>query len=593
MIFTLLLLLQVSFEHSSSLLIGGDYRSGVTDDSLLYVADGRGVSVFERKTFKRRGDMMLPGRTSLIARHESNIFVGGSRGLVKVNTDRLIHGMQTSPNEKNFEWLHTEPITALQIVGGALWFADASGRLECRDLGQGGDCFILPEPIQLSAPPVKIIGDGTRLYLASDTAGLSVLDLDAEEPKANKLSIEGDPVVMDVLVGEENIYLACAEQGLWVTKPKRSSLKVVDRIEARGEIMSLELFDERIAAAAGTGDFILFSIQNPDEAREIQREQWPGMGLDLAKANEDCFIFTGNGIGHMDLSTKPLAGHGLFFRRAGLSYDILARGEVAVLAAGEAGVRTVSLQDSLAFLGELSQMPDCRRVYLFGSQVYALITTNQIQVVEIKIPEKPARGTFLQFESSTSGLDSEGEMLLAAEHERGVGVWWRCPCGPFKEQGRWGFGGQALDVKIRDKLAFVSTDQPALYVIDWSDSTDPDEVTSLALERDYERLYTHDDLLFGLDSSGALVIINVSRPTRPKELAVLELEGPLTALARHNDLLFIAAQDEGVHVVDISEPASPQRLSTLDVGPALGVAVADDLLLISALYSIEAYKIQP
>lgn len=588
----ILLLLQVSFEHNSSLLIGGDYQSGVTDDSLLYVADGRGVSVFERKTFKRRGNIMLPGRTSLIVRHESNIFVGGSRGLVKVNTDRLVQGMQAS-HEGDLEWLHTEPITALQIVGEMLWFADASGQLECRDLGQGGDCFILPEPIQLPAPPVGIIGDETKLYLASDTAGLFVLDLEAKALKAKKLSIEDDPAVMDVLVGEENVYLACAEQGLWVTKPKRSSLKVIDRIEARGEIMSLELFDERIAAAAGTGDFLLFSIQNPDEAHQIQREQWPGMGLNLAKANQDCFIFTGNGIGHMNLSTKPLAGHGLFFRRAGLSYDILTRGGVAVLAAGEAGVRTVSLQDSVAFLGEFSQMPDCRRVYLFGSQVYALITTNKIEVVEIKIPEKPQRVAFIQFKSSTSGLDSEGEMLLAAEHERGVGVWWRCPCGPFKEQGRWSFGGQALDVKIRDKLAFVSADPPALYVIDWSDSTNPEEVTSLALERDCERLYMYDDLLFGIDSSGALAIINVARPTRPRELAFLELEGSPTALARYNDLLFVAAQDEGVHVVDISKPASPQRLSTLDVGPALGVAVADDLLLISTLYSIEAYKIQP
>jgi hypothetical protein len=593
MILTLFLLLQVSFEHSSSLLIGGDFLSGVADDSLLYVTDGRGVSVFDRKTLKRRGDIMLPGRTNLIARHESSIFVGGSRGLVKVNVDRLIYGKQASPDEEDLEWLHTDPITALEIVGEMLWFADASGRLECRDLGQEGDSFILPEPIQLPAAPVKIVGDEPRLYLASDTGGLFMLDLEAREPNAKKLSIEGDPAVTDVLVGEENIYLACAEQGLWVTKPKRSSLGVISRIEAAGEIMSLEIYDERIAAAAGTGDFLLFSIKNPDEVRQIQREQWPGMGLDLAKATEDCFILTGNGIGHMDLSTKPLAGHGLFYRRAGLGYDILTRGRVAVLAAGEAGVRTIGLEDSLTFLGGFSQMPDCRRVYLFGSQVYALTTANKMQLVEIKNPEKPERGTFLQFESATAGVDSEGEMLLAAERELGVGVWWRCPCGPFKGQGRWSFGGQALDVKIRDKLAFVSTDPPALYVIDWSDSTNPEVVTSLALERDCERLYAEDNLLFGLDSSGALRIINVARPTRPKELAVLELEGAPTDLELQGSLLFIAAQDAGVHVVDVSEPASPQRLSTLDVGPAMGVAVADDLLLISTLYSVEAYKIQP
>jgi hypothetical protein len=214
-------------------------------------------------------------------------------------------------------------------------------------------------------------------------------------------------------------------------------------------------------------------------------------------------------------------------------------------------------------------------------------------VVEIKDPKRPEKRTFQQFESVTSGVDSEGEMLLAAEHERGVGIWWRCPCGPFKEQGRWQFGGQALDVRIKDKLAFVSANPPALYVIDWSDSTNPEQVASLALERDCERLYADEDLLFGLDSSGALTVVNVARPTRPKELAVLELEGSPAALARYEDYMFIAAQDAGVHVVDISKPQSPELVSTLDVGPAMGVAVSGDLLLVSTLYSIEAYRIQP
>ncbi|GAI53270.1 unnamed protein product, partial [marine sediment metagenome] len=178
------------------------------------------------------------------------------------------------------------------------------------------------------------------------------------------------------------------------------------------------------------------------------------------------------------ITTPPLAGHGLFYRGAGSGYEILSKGGVAVLAAGDAGIRTVGLGDSLSFLGEYSQMSGCRRVYLFGSQVYVLTTSNMMYVVEIKDPKRPQKRTFLQFESAASGVDSEGEMLLAAEHERGVGIWWRCPCGPFKEQGRYSFGGQALDVKIRDKLAFVSANPPAMYVIDWSDSTNPEQVAS-------------------------------------------------------------------------------------------------------------------
>ncbi|MBA7606903.1 hypothetical protein ES703_14054 [subsurface metagenome] len=585
MILALILLLQAGFEHTSSLLLGGYFQAGVADEDLLYVADGRGVSIFDRRTLNRHAELMLSGRTNLIARYESSIFVGGSRGLA------VIDAAGFSQAEPQVEWLHTEPITALELFGRKLWFADANGQLYGMDIG-GGESSP-STPIQLPMPPVRIVGNGARLYLAADTGGLFVLDLEAKTLQAKKVAIEGDPAVMDILIADQTVYLACAEQGLWVSEPRRNSLKVVTRIEAAGEVMSLELFDDRIAAAAGTGDFLLFSIADPDEPVEIQRERFPGMGLDLVKADEDCFLLTGAGIGHMDLSTKPLAGHGLFYRGAGSGYEILSKGGVAVLAAGDAGIRTVGLGDSLSFLGEYSQMSGCRRVYLFGSQVYVLTTSNMMYVVEIKDPKRPQKRTFLQFESAASGVDSEGEMLLAAEHERGVGIWWRCPCGPFKEQGRYSFGGQALDVRIKDKLAFVSADPPALYVIDWSDSTNPEQVASLALERDCERLYADEDLLFGLDSSGALTVVNVARPTRPKKLAVLELEGSPTALARYEDYMFIAAQDAGVHVVDISKPQSPELVGTLDVGPAMGVAVSGDLLLVSTLYSIEAYRIQP
>lgn len=585
MVLALIFLLQAGFEHTSSLLLGGMFQSGAADEDLLYVADGRGVSAFEKKTLTRRGEIMLEGRTSLIVRHESSLFVTSSRGLAKIEVSSF------SQENPRVEWLYTEPITALEVCGRKLWFADDKARLYGMDVAGGASSP--STPIQLPLPPLRIVGNEARLYLAADTGGLFVLDLEAKALQVKRVAIEGDPAVMDILITPERVYLACAEEGLWVAEPRRNSLKVVKRVEATGEIMSLELFDNRIAAAAGTGDFLLFSIADPDEPVEIQTERFPGMGLNLAKGGEDCFLLTGVGIGHMDLSTKPLAGHGLFYRGSGYGYDILSRGGIGVLAAGDAGIKTVNLGDTLSFLGEYSQMTDCRRVYLFGSQVHAMAAANKMQVVEIKDPKRPQKRSFLQFESAASGVDGEGEMLLAAEHERGVGIWWRCPCGPFKEQGRWDFGGQALDVRIKDKLAFVSADPPALYVIDWSDSTNPEEVTSLALERDYERLYADEDLLFGLDSSGALTVVNVARPTRPKELAVLQLEGSPTALVRHEDHLFIAAQDAGVHVVDVSKPQSPELVSTLDVGPAMGVAVSGDLLLVSTLYSIEAYRIRP
>jgi hypothetical protein len=592
MVLVFLLLLESGFAPSSSLLLGGDYRAGAADDSLLYLADGRGVSAFEQKAFKRRGDILLAGKTNHAALYGSSIFVGGTRGLARFDAGILSQPGHVYQENTEVEWLHQEPVTALEVSGDRLWFADASGRVYGMNLGEGEDASPL-EFARLPVPAVRIVQAEALLYLAADTAGVFVLYLDAGESRARKLTIEDDPPVVDILLAGDKLYLACAEEGLWATQPKRNSLKVISRVDAAGEVMSLELFGDRIAAASGSKDFSLFSTDSPEGLALIQVERLPGTGLELIKAGTDCFVLTGTGIGRMDLSTAPLAGHGVFFRGNGSGHDILIRGEIAVLAAGKAGVQIIDLQDTLSLLGTYSDAADCWKVYLFGSQVYAMTKANIMQVSEIKNPARPEKRTFLKFSSVTSGVDTEGEMLLAAEHEHGVGVWWRCPCGPFKEHGRWSPGGEALDVKIREQLAFVSTDMAALHVIDWSDSANPEELTSLALNRDYERLYLDEDFLFGLDSSGALVLIDVSRPTRPREVAMLELPGAPAALARHQNRLFIAARDEGVHVVDISKPSSPELVGTIDVEPAMGVAISGDRLLVCTPYSVEEYKIQP
>jgi len=580
-----ILLFQVGFRHEASLLLGGEFCSGVADDSLLYVADGRGISVFTQKGFNRLGGARLSGRTSGITRWQDVFFVAGTRGLAALDAAACLEP------DPQVRWLHEEAICALAVSDGKLWFADETPRLYSLDLKKNPAA---PElAVELPVRPVRIIPHGEVVYLAADTMGLYVFDPTAKKPTVKKVSLRGSPPVMDVLFNDDLVYLACAERGLWVAEPGRGAFKVAAEVAADGELYRLALFDDRLVAAAGTANFLLFSLENPAEPIQIQQQSFPGTSVDLAARGKLCFLFTRIGLGRMDLTSRPLAGRGYTYRASSSGYDVLTRAGIAVIAAGKGGLRAVKLSDTLSFIGAFLDIYDARRVYLFGSEVYVLNATNRLEVLDLKDPMHPRRRGMVQFKAPVGGIDAFGGMLLAAEQEQGVGTWWRCPCGPFKEQGRLGLGGRAMDVVLDKKTAFVSTDLPRLHVIDWTDSTQIEEIAYIDLKRSYERLYLDAEHLFALDESGALGIFSVARPTRPKKLAVLELPGAPRALARDGGMLFVAADSGGVHVVDISKIGSPKLVETIDLDRALGVAVSEDKLLVSTRYALEVYRIQP
>lgn len=585
----LALLLSSGLELHASFVPGGDFREAVLVDSLLYAADGRGIRVFTQSRFKELGGCRLPGRTYLILRHENTLVVGGDRGIVKLAVDEAVdEAVSSAPH---IDRIHEGATAAMAISGDTLYFADQSGNLYVQDLSL--DKNPASPSFHFPVPPVRIIPHEAKLYLACDTGGLWVVDFSAKSPQPRNLSINGDPPVMDVLPKGNFYYLACAEEGLWVIQLKRGAAKVVAMVDAPGQLLRMSLFDDRLAAAAGTGDFLLFSLANPAEPTLIQDENIRGTVLSLAAGQDECFLLAGIGIGKMNMKGRPYAGMGSFYQKLGDSYDILARGDIAILAAGETGIVTLRVGDSLEYLGSHKTGTDCRRLYLFGSQVYVLSSSNMLNIVDVKDPSNPERRTFRDFESTVTGIDAVGEMVLSAEQERGLGAWWRCPCGPLKEQDRLNLAGRTLDVRILGRLAFVSTANPrALHVIDWKDSTQLEVVTSLGLEKDYEKLYLEGNLLFGLDKNGTLGIFNVSRPTRIKQVAELDLTGVPQALVSEGERLFVAAGEAGVHEIDISKPSLPLLVRTLDTGTARGVAFSKGLLLVVTPYAVEAFRVK-
>lgn len=581
----LLLPLLGNVEYETGLVVGGEFSSSVMDGEAIYMADGRGFTAFRLSDMLRLSDRLLPGRNHTIVRYDGTFYVAGSRGITALTLDPA--DKQVTDAATIFD----EAVSAMSLDGDTLWFADDSLRLYGIDLSSGAQ--IEPSPVMLAAPPARIVPSGATLYLASDTAGLYAVDFSQKKVECVKLSVDGDPAVLDVFPANNIIYLAAGDEGLWVVEPKRNSAKVVAKVEAKGEIRRLDAYKDRLAAAAGTADLLIFSIAEPRKPLLSQEMDMYGLATSLALKDSLLLVMTTQGFGKVDLSIGPPFLNGIFYKSVGDGYELLCVGDIAVAAVGQGGIRTINIGDTLAYLGAYKDIADARNLYLFGTQVYAVTATNLLKIVDIKDPSRPERRSFIQYESMLSGLDAEGEIVLTAEDTRGVGSYWRCPCGPFKELGRLGIEGHALDVKIipDTRLVLVSGSGNKIYTVSWKDSTKLETVSSADLSRTYDRLYLEGNLLVGLDKKGGLGLINASRPSKLKEEAALELDGTPSALAIKGDTLYVAAGKEGVYVLDISDRAKPRIISRIDVYGARGVGLTGQRLLVSTPYAVELYSI--
>ncbi|MBD3285205.1 hypothetical protein GF359_02310 [candidate division WOR-3 bacterium] len=568
-------------ELQSSFIIGGDFTDGVVHDSLLYLTDGRGIRVLTYKRFEEKGFSLLPGENHHVQIYKDTLFVGSNRGVRKLPVAKAVDPMP------DYEWLNKVTVSAMLVTNDTLLVADRQGTVYLHNLAQGG----VIDSFTLGFAPVRMLSAEGRLFLACDTGGLWMIDLQSGSPGAKKVKLENDPPVLDILEYKNLFYLACAEDGLRITRLKRNNMKDVASIETPGQLFRLIIFGDILTAAAGTADFLIFSLDDPQQPVLNQEENVKGTVHNLVSTEGICYLIAESGITRMNILPNSRVTTGLHYATRGVVGDIKTHGKIGVIPIGDEGVMTFSIDEELRYLGYRNFDAKCERMYIFGSHVYTLSSNYVVHITDIKDPSNPKPKGFHDFESLVTGLDVAGEMVLVAEQERGLGCWWRCPCGPLRERGRLNLSGRTWDVRIRKKLAFVSTSNPAsIHTVDWSDSTELESIAQLELDRDYEKICLYEDYLYALDNSGALGIFKVSRPTRIKQIGHLELPGSVQGLAVSSSNAYVAAGEGGVYQVDLRDPTKPELLGSFYLGNSIGVALADELILVATPYAIEAVR---
>ncbi|NPE08457.1 MAG: hypothetical protein GNW80_09285 [Asgard group archaeon] len=134
----------------------------------------------------------------------------------------------------------------------------------------------------------------------------------------------------------------------------------------------------------------------------------------------------------------------------------------------------------------------------------------------------------------------------------------------FTEIGSIDTNGETMNVFLQGDIAFVldTTDNNpgGLVIIDVSDPTNPVKLASLFDGGSAMELVVKDDLAFVADGPDGLEIINVSDLAHPEEIYQYPVNTYSSDVEIKDDLLFVANWDYGLEIFNVTNPESPVKL---------------------------------
>lgn len=142
----------------------------------------------------------------------------------------------------------------------------------------------------------------------------------------------------------------------------------------------------------------------------------------------------------------------------------------------------------------------------------------------------------------------------------------------------------ALDIKRRGWNLYIANGTDGLYVVDFSDSSLPEEVAHLDLPGNNAALDIISTNLFIADQEDTLRVVSIVDPSNPNQIATLYLSGidrPVNIFTAGN-YAYIACRGTGIEIVDVSSPSSPAKVGSYNTpGQAYDVYVAGTIAYVA------------
>lgn len=145
------------------------------------------------------------------------------------------------------------------------------------------------------------------------------------------------------------------------------------------------------------------------------------------------------------------------------------------------------------------------------------------------------------------------------------------------------FWDAAVDVEISGNYAYVSTLETDLYILDISDSADPEAICHYRTPGYVFDVKVAGNYAYLADGHEGLLILDISDPANPIEVGHRVVCDYATNIDINENYAYIAAGFDGLRIYDVSDVTDPVQVSRFDAGENVqAVYVAGNLAYVAS-----------
>ena len=417
---------------------------------------------------------------------------------------------------------------------------------------------------------------------------------------------------------------------LTITSCKTTDVKVVEETIPVTE--STEIISTAIETTAATDKTKDMQVEAPDETLKVIG-QIGGQTRAVASAGNIVLAGVGSRMTVIDVSDPgKLKELGSTKYLGGEIRDILIAGNVAYLAAGEAGLFAIDITDMMnpvvicqynsmgyaeglakkdryVFLADgpdgliiidandPSELKETGSVfsynYAFGVAVkdnfaYIAAAGAGVLIADISDPEKPSEKSTVYTPGYAYGIAVAGDTAYVADSWEGLqAIDIEDPSNPSAGVIYDTFGW-AMDVTLDGERLYVAAANGGMRIFDIS-SGKPEDIGYFALrDSHFQTVAVNGNTVYAADISLGMHIIDVSDPSKLRRIGLYSPMGYAQAVEVSNGYAYIAAQNYGVRVIDIADPSMPREAGIFKYGnPFTTIAISGDTAYAGISFGVE------
>jgi hypothetical protein len=391
--------------------------------------------------------------------------------------------------------------------------------------------------------------------------------------------------------------------------------------------------------AASQGGLMVMDVSNPSSPRFVTAVPYLGWTVHVKLAGDYAYVTSLYGVSIVDISDPlhPEFVSSMNYDGRSIGVDVV--GSFAYVADEYNGLRIydVSMPSFPMLVGSMTNPVPASAVQVVGNYAYVAATTNGLKIIDISNPANPflvggsvspqysypydvyvrSNYVFLSdiayglhifnatnpaspvriggiFGPNAIGIDVAGNHLFLCTRIDGVkiiNIANLAQTAPFVAA-IYDTPWDALDVFIKDGLAYIADNDTGLQIADVRIPTSPTRVGELitgGMTMEVQVVGTNAVLA---ECFLGVRVVDVSNSTNPVGRGLVPVFGAI-ALQAVSNRIYVACQGDGLHIIDVSNPNAPVRLGkTATVDSALDVHTIGNIAYVAdCMAGIQIYDV--